>query len=70
MHRSQDRTAELDAFIAFVAGLLTALLAALLLAGLNALVPVGPGLRQLGYGLIGVAGAAGLVLSYLRLRTR
>ncbi|MER5862675.1 hypothetical protein [Kitasatospora sp. NPDC002040] len=70
MHRNQDRTAELDAFIGFVAGLVTALLTALALAGVTAGLPVGPGLRQLGYGVITVAGLAGTVTTYLRLRAR
>jgi hypothetical protein len=70
VRRDEDRTAELDAFIGFAAGLLTALVTALALAGFAALVPVGPGLRQVGYGLIVIAGLVGTVGMYLRLRAR
>ncbi|BFV58904.1 hypothetical protein KCMC57_up40080 [Kitasatospora sp. CMC57] len=70
MPRNQDRTAELDAFIGFAAGLLGMVLTALPLAGLNALVPVGPGLRQVGYGLIVAGGVVSAVTTYLRLRAR
>lgn len=70
MRRDQDKTAELDAFIGFAAGLLTALVTALALAGLAELLTVGPGWHQVGYGLIAAAGLTGTVAAYLRLRTR
>ncbi|GAA1198214.1 hypothetical protein F4556_004371 [Kitasatospora gansuensis] len=70
VHRDPDRTAELDAFIGFAAGVLAMLLVTLLLAGLAAVVSVGPGLRQVGCGVIAVAGLVGTVGTYLRLRAR
>lgn len=66
--RRENREGELEAFIAFGAGLLTAALVALPLYGLNALLPVGPGVRQLGYVLVAGCGLAGTIVTYRRLR--